>query len=79
MNYPHYIRAEKTLDVRFILWQTDHYQYEIDVYDRKQNKIVSKLTFNTSYEEVSKYLEDLVDQETVSQYNNGNTILATQF
>lgn len=79
MNYPHYIRAEKTLDCRFVLWQTNHYQYEIDVYDRKQNKIVSKLTFNTSYEEVSKYLDDLVDQETVSQYNNSTSILATQF
>lgn len=61
IGYPHFLRVVNTPDTKFLLWQTDHYKYRIEMFDRGDMSLQAAVNYNTSYEHASKEFEALTE------------------
>ena len=59
MIYPHFMRVVNTNDTKFLLWNTGNYQYRIEIFDRKNMKMLTAINYSKPYEYVSEIFDDL--------------------
>lgn len=59
MIYPHFMRVVNTNDTKFLLWNTGNYKYRIEIFDRKDMKLISAINYDKNYEYVVEEFERL--------------------
>lgn len=57
MKYPNFMRVVNTPNTKFVLWNTAPEKYQIEIFDRKNMDLISKVEYNTSYERIVEEFE----------------------
>lgn len=57
MKYPNFMRVVNTPDTKFVLWNIAPEKYQIEIFDRKNMDLISKVEYNTSYERIVEEFE----------------------
>ena len=65
--FPNYLRSQNTETSRFVFWQTGHYKYQIEMYDRDTGKLIVRLNRCKSYEDVSRQFDTMVNEVIESE------------
>jgi len=63
MVYPHFMRVVNTNDTKFLLWNTGNYRYRIEIFDRKDMKLLSAINYDKPYEFVSSEFDAIVSKK----------------